>query len=75
MLSDSWREYLRAALFCCPFLTVNLFAAPVSNGTLSERYPLKIKLLGLAMAVELGAAPDSGTNKLSATIADLLTEI
>ncbi|HEY9719434.1 MAG TPA: hypothetical protein V6C69_18290 [Trichormus sp.] len=74
MLPDSWREYMRAALFCCPFLTVNLFATPVTNGTLSERYPLKIKLLGVAMAVELGAAPQSGTNKLSATIADLLKE-
>jgi len=74
MLPSSWGEYLRAAFFCCPFLTVNLFATPVANGTLSERYPLKIKLLGLCMAVELGSAPLSGSNRLSDIIADLLTE-
>lgn len=74
MLSDSWHDYLRAALFCCPFLTVNLFAAPVANGTLSERYPLSIKLLGLSMAVELSTAPGNGSNRLSDIVKDALGE-
>jgi hypothetical protein len=58
-LQSDWKAYLRAALFCCPFLTVNLCATPVANGTLAERYPSAIKLLGLCMAVELGSKPDA----------------
>jgi hypothetical protein len=34
-------------LFCCPFLTLNLAD--------EERFPPEIALLGLAMAVEMGA--------------------
>lgn len=47
MLRDDWRVYLKAALFCCPFLTLNLAD--------TERFPPEISLLGLAMAVEMGA--------------------
>jgi hypothetical protein len=64
-VDDSWREFVRSALFCCPFLTVNLFADYVANGTLSERYKLPIKLLGLAMAVELGAMTHKGSSQLT----------
>jgi hypothetical protein len=46
-LRDDWRAYLKAALFCCPFLTMNL--------TDSAKFPPEISLLGLAMAVEMGA--------------------
>jgi hypothetical protein len=46
-LRRDWRAYLKAALFCCPFLTLNL-----AN---EERFPPEIALLGLAMAVEMGA--------------------
>lgn len=46
-LREDWRAYLKAALFCCPFLTLNLAD--------SERFPPEISLLGLAMAVEMGA--------------------
>jgi hypothetical protein len=41
-----WREYLKATLFCCPFLTMNLRDA--------AKFPPSITLLGLSMAVEMG---------------------
>jgi hypothetical protein len=46
-LRDDWRRHLKSALFCCPFLTLNLADA--------ERFPPEISLLGLCMAVEMGA--------------------
>lgn len=46
-LRPDWRQYLKDALFCCPFLTMNLLD--------SERFPPAISLLGLAMSVEMGA--------------------
>lgn len=46
-LRPDWRQYLKDALFCCPFLTMNLLD--------SDRFPPAISLLGLAMAVEMGA--------------------
>lgn len=46
-LPDDWRGFLKSALFCCPFLTMNL--------TDGSKFPPKISLLGLAMAVEMGA--------------------
>ena len=47
MLREDWRAYLKVALFCCPFLTMNL-----SDET---RFPPEISLMGLAMAIEMGA--------------------
>lgn len=47
MLRTDWREYLKAALFCCPFLTLNLAD--------SARFPPEISLLGLCMAVSMGS--------------------
>ncbi len=46
-LRDDWRAYLKVALFCCPFLTMNL--------TDSDKFSPEIALLGLTMAVEMGA--------------------
>ncbi|MGK7877278.1 MAG: hypothetical protein AB4426_29475 [Xenococcaceae cyanobacterium] len=46
-LSTDWREYLKLALFCCPFLTMNLSD--------SQKFPPEITLLGLAMSVEMGS--------------------
>lgn len=46
-LRDDWRPYLKSALFCCPFLTMNLGD--------TEKFPDTISLLGLSMAVEMGA--------------------
>ncbi len=47
VLREDWREYLKAALFCCPLLTMNLAD--------SSRFPPVVQILGLAMAVEMGA--------------------
>ncbi len=74
MLDDDWRERLRAALFCCPFLTVNLLADYVPNGTLSERYKPAIKLLGLSMAMEFGATTCTGSNQLTEIIDEVLAQ-
>ncbi len=74
MLRDDWQDYLRSALFCCPFLTVNLFAPHVANGTLSERYTPTIRLLGLAIAVQFGSTGESATDDLSQAIASIFTE-
>jgi hypothetical protein len=46
-LDDKWREYLKLALFCCPFLTMNLSDA--------NKFSPEITLLGLAMSVEMGS--------------------
>lgn len=43
-LHADWKTYLKCALFCCPFLTLNLTG-----------FPPEITLLGLAMAVEMGS--------------------
>jgi hypothetical protein len=68
ILADDWREIVKSALFCCPFLTVNLFAKQLPGGTLAERYPLAIRLLGLSMAVEFGASTHKGSSYLTDTI-------
>jgi hypothetical protein len=49
-LRSDWRVYLKSALFCCPFLTMNLAD--------SEKFPSSISLLGLVMAVEMGASSE-----------------
>jgi hypothetical protein len=46
MLRPDWKDYLKAALFCCPFLTMRL--------TDNLRFPATISLLGLAMSIEMG---------------------
>ncbi len=45
-LRSDWRAYLKAALLCCPLLTMNL--------TDAEKFPPAISLLGLVMAIEMG---------------------
>lgn len=59
-LRPDWRRYLKAALFCCPFLTMNLAD--------SARFPLSISLLGLAMAVEMGAESAGQRSLLDRTL-------
>jgi hypothetical protein len=44
LLPANWRELLKLGLFCCPFLTLDL-----------KRFPPLISLLGLTMAVQMGA--------------------
>lgn len=50
-LRSDWRSYLKAALFCCPFLTLDL-----------KRFPPEISLLGLTMAVQMGAESVNDTS-------------
>jgi hypothetical protein len=51
-LSDEWRSTLKAALFCCPLLTMNL--------TDSARFSPETSAVGLAMSIEMGAESPSG---------------
>lgn len=44
---DNWQTHLKSALFCCPFLTMNLGDA--------NKFPPEITLLGLAMSIEMGS--------------------
>lgn len=53
MLAEEWREYLKLALFCCPFLTMNLSDR--------KKFPPEIGLLGLALSVEMGSQGNSKT--------------
>lgn len=59
-LREDWRVYLKAALFCCPFLTMNLAD--------SQKFPPEISLLGLAMAVEMGAESRGVRSKIDQTL-------
>jgi hypothetical protein len=45
-LQEDWYPCLKLALFCCPFLTMNLAD--------TEKFSPEISLLGLAMAMEMG---------------------
>jgi hypothetical protein len=57
-LPHNWRTYLKSALFCCPFLTLDL-----------KRFPPNISLLGLTMAVQMG-----GESQNSKSIIDTLLD-
>ena len=59
-LYEDWRAYLKASLFCCPFLTMNL--------TDSAKFPPEISLLGLAMSVEMGAESKNQRSLLDRTL-------
>ncbi len=60
MLREDWREYLKSALFCCPFLTMNLAD--------SQKFPPKIALLGLTMSVEMGAESHNLRSRIDRTL-------
>lgn len=51
-LPDYWQEYIRAALFCCPFLVLNL---------IGEKYAPAQSILALSKCVELGSKGDTET--------------
>ena len=46
-LAPNWRDYLKAALCCCPLLTLNLAD--------SQRFSPEIRALGFTMTVEMGS--------------------
>jgi hypothetical protein len=66
-LRRDWREYLKASLFCCPFLTMNL--------TDSEKFPPEISLLGLAMAIEMGAESGGQRSLIDRTLDDVEAQL
>lgn len=72
LLRGDWQTYLQSALFCCPFLTVNLFAVYKADGTLSERYSFWVRMLGLSMAVELGSGYRDGNNSMTSLVERIL---
>lgn len=62
-LRKDWRNYLKAALFCCPLLTMNLAD--------STRFPPEISLLGLAMAIEMGGESQGIRSLLDRTLDEI----
>lgn len=66
MLSD-WRNCLKSALFCCPFLTMNLAD--------TNRFPPSITLLGLVHAMELGSIASEEHNLLNIELDKLEKEL
>jgi hypothetical protein len=63
-LAPDWQDYLKAALFCCPFLTMNLRDP--------TKFPPAITLLGLALAVEMGSY---STNESKGLLAQELANV
>lgn len=61
LLRDDWRSFMKYALFCCPFLTMNL-ANP-------QKFPPSIALLGLAMSIEMGLE-SNGSRSVIDTVLD-----
>lgn len=66
-LRDDWRTYLKAALFCCPFLTMNLAD--------DKRFPPEIALLGLAMAIEMGAESIGKRSRIDDVLDDVAASL
>lgn len=66
-LPNDWRSFMKAALFCCPFLTMNL-ADPA-------KFPPAISLLGLAMSVEMGAEANTGESSTQSRIDQVLDAV
>lgn len=67
LLPDDWRQILKSALFCCPFLTMNLAD--------SHKFPPTITLLGLAMSVEMGSESKSKRSKIDLVLDRIEYEI
>lgn len=66
-LRSDWRAYLKAALFCCPFLTMNLAD--------SAKFPPEISLLGLAMAMEMGAESHQHRSRIDRTLDEVTAHL
>lgn len=66
-LRDDWRNYLKASLFCCPFLTMNLAD--------NEKFPPEISLLGLAMCIEMGAESSGQRSFIDRTLDRVESEL
>lgn len=64
-LPETWRQELKLALFCCPFLTMNLCD--------TQRFPPEITLLGLSLAVEMGSSSTAQDQSILDTALDQLS--
>ena len=62
MLPENWQEYMRAALFCCPTLVMNLRA---NAGTSQNSHTPKTSLLGLSISMMLSSPPEEGRDIIS----------
>lgn len=62
LLSDEWEAYVRAALFCCPTLVMNLRA---NAGSAQNAHTPRTSLLGLSIAIMLFCQPDNAEDDLS----------
>ncbi len=63
-LAANWREMLKAALMCCPLLTMNLAD--------SSRFPASVSLLGLCYAMEMGIERRAGETTLLSRALDAI---
>lgn len=63
VLPRNWRMMIKSALFCCPFLTLNL-----ADG---KRFPPEISLLGLAMALEMGLESHGERSRIDRLLDDV----
>jgi len=55
-LRKDWRTFLKMALFCCPFLTMNLLD--------ENRFPEQVRWLGLSYAIIMGAESTGNSQSL-----------
>lgn len=62
-LPANWRLMIKSALFCCPFLTLNL-----ADG---GRFPPEISLLGLSMALEMGLESHTVKSRIDRLLDDV----
>jgi hypothetical protein len=70
-LPADWESYMRAALFCCPTLVMNLRAGA---GTAQNSHTPKTSLLGLCVSVMLASAPTNGKDTVAEFFTALRTE-
>jgi hypothetical protein len=61
-LPANWEDYVRAALFCCPTLVMNLVSAA---GTAQNSHTPQTSLLGLSLACMLVCEPENEADCLS----------
>lgn len=62
MLSDNWEQYIRAGLFCCPSLVMNLRAG---CGTKNNSHTEKTSLLGFSNSLMLYSKPVNNKDLVS----------
>ena len=72
LLEDDWLVFIKRALFCCPFLVLNLINLDKEKGAVS--YTPKTSLLALSKAVEMGSFSPSSCHSCENRNLDALEE-